>query len=520
MTTELRHPRAVAPGRALLHPLWIASLALLLLNDHVLKGAGIVPAWLTGKLSDFAGLVMAPPLFAAMLRVRTRRGLALATLAVGVVFAALELSGTLTAAAEAVYRAVGLTWKSWSDPTDLLALTMLPVAYALVVRTASPSRAARSAPSRPRAALELALGALGVTASIATTQSMDPQTCDIDTVDCDADGWSVPDDCDDYDPSVYPGVGCLPLNAEDVCADGIDDDADGLVDCADPDCQFACADLAALCSSLATFDLLTTTSLDGSTLTGSSLTDGSCIGADSPEVIFRTVVPTAGTLTLGVPTDHGVHLRGGCTLADTEVACAVPGEGGGTITVPVYTGEELTVVVEAEDPLLAGPFSVPLTFVSEGCGNGVLDQGETCDDANAVAGDGCSQACGTEVDVLCEEATPIPVGTTDLAMTPTTSVTLAPCAPAIASARSTLSFTPTSTGTLSLLVSSDADVAVTTASTCEAPLPSTACSSDAPAGGIESLALPAAEGQPVFVFVERLSGEATAISVTASVVAQ
>ncbi|HEX7507234.1 MAG TPA: hypothetical protein VF550_10715 [Polyangia bacterium] len=35
------------------HPLWWASLALLLLNDNLLKGRAVVPAWLTGKLSDF-----------------------------------------------------------------------------------------------------------------------------------------------------------------------------------------------------------------------------------------------------------------------------------------------------------------------------------------------------------------------------------------------------------------------------------------------------------------------------------
>ena len=47
---------ALRPSRALLHPLWLGSLALLVLNDHVLKGAGLLPGVLTGKLSDFAGV--------------------------------------------------------------------------------------------------------------------------------------------------------------------------------------------------------------------------------------------------------------------------------------------------------------------------------------------------------------------------------------------------------------------------------------------------------------------------------
>ena len=40
------------------HPLTLLSIAILLLNDHVLKV--VSPSWLTGKLSDFAGLFFFP----------------------------------------------------------------------------------------------------------------------------------------------------------------------------------------------------------------------------------------------------------------------------------------------------------------------------------------------------------------------------------------------------------------------------------------------------------------------------
>lgn len=46
------------PGDALLHPVALAALGLLLLNDHVLKQAW--PGPVTGKLSDLAGLVLFP----------------------------------------------------------------------------------------------------------------------------------------------------------------------------------------------------------------------------------------------------------------------------------------------------------------------------------------------------------------------------------------------------------------------------------------------------------------------------
>jgi hypothetical protein len=41
--------------------------------------------------------------------------------------------------------------------------------------------------------------------------------------DADGDGASVPDDCDDENPTVHPG-------ADELCFDGIDDDCDGVVD--------------------------------------------------------------------------------------------------------------------------------------------------------------------------------------------------------------------------------------------------------------------------------------------------
>jgi hypothetical protein len=55
-------PDAV-PGEALLHPVALASIAVLLINDHVLKAAW--PGFITGKLSDFAGLVFFPLLLLA-----------------------------------------------------------------------------------------------------------------------------------------------------------------------------------------------------------------------------------------------------------------------------------------------------------------------------------------------------------------------------------------------------------------------------------------------------------------------
>lgn len=55
---SLTLPATPFPGNALLHPLVLAAVAVLLINDHVLKARW--PSWWTGKLSDVAGLSMFP----------------------------------------------------------------------------------------------------------------------------------------------------------------------------------------------------------------------------------------------------------------------------------------------------------------------------------------------------------------------------------------------------------------------------------------------------------------------------
>ncbi|WP_394830449.1 hypothetical protein LVJ94_28485 [Pendulispora rubella] len=82
------------------HPLMMASVAVLILNDHVLKAHW--PGFLTGKLSDAAGLVFFPVLLAALSGVVLRRakGVALlvaCALITAVVFAWIKIDPTGTA---------------------------------------------------------------------------------------------------------------------------------------------------------------------------------------------------------------------------------------------------------------------------------------------------------------------------------------------------------------------------------------------------------------------------------------
>lgn len=180
------------PARGLLHPAWLASLLLLALNDHVLKGAGLLPDVLTGKLSDVVGLVVAPLLLAALLRVRTFWAWVACHLAVGAVFSAIQLSAPAAAGWSALMGLGGFAWVITRDPTDLVALPMLAASlwgFLPVMRRPAAANARRTA--------ETGVAAVGLLCCVATSSTSD---------DCCDDGpWSDTDTAtsttgDDGDP--------------------------------------------------------------------------------------------------------------------------------------------------------------------------------------------------------------------------------------------------------------------------------------------------------------------------------
>jgi hypothetical protein len=125
---------------ALRHPAWWAALAVLVVNDRLFKGRGVVPAWLTGKLSDFALVIVAPTLFAAILpRALPWRRVAASASVLGL-FVATELSRAVSDAFVAVTAQLGFHTKLWPDPTDLFALACLPLAIHLMRLPPRPSR--------------------------------------------------------------------------------------------------------------------------------------------------------------------------------------------------------------------------------------------------------------------------------------------------------------------------------------------------------------------------------------------
>ncbi|WBB72813.1 hypothetical protein O7602_24420 [Micromonospora sp. WMMD1128] len=112
-------------------PVTVLALVVLVLNDHVLKAAR--PGPVTGKLSDVAGLVLAPPLVAALVtlvvpRLRVGVAAAVALGSVGVGFALVKTSGYAATTASQLWTAVSGPSLVRADRTDLLALPALAVA--------------------------------------------------------------------------------------------------------------------------------------------------------------------------------------------------------------------------------------------------------------------------------------------------------------------------------------------------------------------------------------------------------
>lgn len=163
----------------LVHPLPLAAVGLLALNDHALKGSGLLPGALTGKLSDFAGLFFFPLLLAAAVRglsravrrrdVEDRRSLAAAVaIATALGFAAVKLVPAANALVES-------TWgRMVMDPSDLWALPMVGLAAAWMLRAPSCGAAALQARSDRRRALDLTAVLLAGLASAATSQQPVP----------------------------------------------------------------------------------------------------------------------------------------------------------------------------------------------------------------------------------------------------------------------------------------------------------------------------------------------------------
>lgn len=121
--------------------------------------------------------------------------------------------------------------------------------------------------------------------------------------------------------------------------------------------------------------------------------EGTCGGDGSPDVVYQ-VTPAAGgrltaTLDAVSPFEGIVYARLTCDAPGSEKGCDA-----GAVTLPVKAGAPVFVIVDGEGSKPTGKFSLSLSL--DGCGNGVLEGPEQCDDGDGESGDGCSDACAVE----------------------------------------------------------------------------------------------------------------------------
>ncbi|HET6705697.1 hypothetical protein [Amycolatopsis sp.] len=150
------------------HPLTVGATAVLLLNDHVLKQAW--PGFVTGKLSDVAGLVVAPPVLGLLLGLvlPARAGAAAAVLVTGAGFAVVKLTAAGAGVASAAWSVVNGPSVILADPTDLIALPALGVSWWAWRRvTAAPPLAFRL-----RVVVALPFTVLAITATSAPSETL------------------------------------------------------------------------------------------------------------------------------------------------------------------------------------------------------------------------------------------------------------------------------------------------------------------------------------------------------------
>ncbi len=377
---------SLAPERALVHPMWWLALGVMALNDHVLKTAGLLPGVLTGKLSDFAGLLVAPALMAALVRARTPRAVLACHAAVGAVFAGIQLSAGFAGVWSALMGLVGFPWAIVCDPTDLLALPMLWVSWRVLLP------AMHADASFARRGAERLLAAVGLLFCIATSDEdpkpepepePEPPSCP----DQDQDGWCADEDCDDLDPAAGP-CPCIDGDGDGVCASFDCNDADaGVWD----DCGFggSCEEAPLLEDGVG---LLATTVDSVDTVAGSC-------GALGGERVFAFDVPgeslqvVRATVTSLRP--HALELRENCDLAAAALSCA-EADSAPAVDVLALPGTRLYLVVEAATPEDHTDFEIRASSLPLVCGDGIVAGPEECDDGNLLPGDGCDAECRLE----------------------------------------------------------------------------------------------------------------------------
>ncbi len=180
-TVRMRHKGEWTAVKAVLawagHPGTLAAVLLLAFNDHL--GKRVWPGLVTGKLSDLAWMLVAPPILALtvtpVLRLRGDWPALVALTGTAVAFTLTKASPAGAEVTSRIWSSSGIPSRIKGDPTDLVALPLLALSWWLW------TRARRPRSLRP---LLVAIGVpLAAAAMVATSQSeATPPPYDLSTV--------------------------------------------------------------------------------------------------------------------------------------------------------------------------------------------------------------------------------------------------------------------------------------------------------------------------------------------------
>lgn len=284
----------------------------------------------------------------------------------------------------------------------------------------------------------------------------------LDGIDNDEDGVT---DCADAD--------CHSQACVEICLDGVDNNADGLIDCADA----SCATNEPACRAVEICD----NQVDDNGDFRTDCYDPACFGTACDEVC-----------TDGQDND----LDGAIDCGDEECSS--------TLACPERTcddglDEDLDGLTDCADTDCE-------SACSETCGDGGRSPLEQCDDGGLEVGDGCDADCRVEVAVFCAELPPLPLGMTSGAMAGANSAFGASCIAPSGPERA-YSFTAASEGTLQLQLISEADLALYVKLGCGLQAIELKCRNAAAPGGDEELSVWVPAGNTVTVFVDAVAAD-------------
>ncbi len=182
------------------------------------------------------------------------------------------------------------------------------------------------------------------------------------------------------------------------CYDGLDNDGDGDIDCADDDCAALCANACAQ-----PIELPEPFDLQGDTREHADSALTSCATAGGAGDLIFAVRPARSGALEAVLTSAAADLvlaaRQSCADAASELACsnrAAGPDGVERIVLPAQQGVTVYLVVDGTGATETGSFQLSVHSRDIVCGDAIVDPGEECDDGGTEPGDGCDSTCKLE----------------------------------------------------------------------------------------------------------------------------